>query len=319
MRLKLIRFIVLLLERITAHFVSIHLRPWNFSKHVLKSDYNSYGKYQSEWCILMQGPIITKNSFTLQTILLYRYVYPNARIILSTWKDEAKKLDSNKLHELKVDVLLLTKPDYVGISNINLQLISTIAGINFASDQRVKYVLKTRTDQRVCKSLDFLGYMRNLQTNFPIANDKMENRLIVASTNSFKSRLYGVTDMYMFGSISDMKLFWNIPLEQESETLHEVKTDPVYFISNKQAEGYLVNHFFKSIDFSPSWSMEDSHYFLSQFFCIVDKEQLDLFWFKYERFIESFAFFRKNDAKNWERFEFSDWLKAYLLYLKISK
>jgi hypothetical protein len=317
MQVKLIRFIVLLLERITAHFVSIHLRPWKFSKHVLKSDYDSYGKYQSEWCILLQGPIITKNSFTLQTILLYRFVYPNAKIILSTWKDEAKKLDKNKLNDLKVDVLLNTKPDNVGISNINLQLVSTIAGINFASDQGVKYVLKTRTDQRVCKSLDFLGHMRNLQTNFPISNDKMENRLIVASTNSFKSRLYGVTDMYMFGSISDMKLFWQIPTEQKSETLHEVKTDPVYFISNKQAEGYLVNHFFNSIDFSPSWSVENSHYFLSQFFCIVDKEQLDLFWLKYERFIESFFFVGKNDAKNWERFEFVDWLKAYILYRKI--
>jgi hypothetical protein len=161
--------------------------------------------------------------------------------------------------------------------------------------------------------------MHNLQINFPISNDKIENRLIIASTNSFKSRLYGVTDMYMFGNISDMKLFWQIPTEQKSETLPQVNTDPVYFISNRQAEGYLVNYFFESIGFSPSWSSEDSHYFLAQFFCVVDKEQLDLFWLKYERFIESFAFFRQNDARNWERFEFADWLKANILYRKIEK
>ena len=319
MQVKLIRFIVLLLEWITVHFISIHLRPRKFSKRVLKSDYESYGKYKSEWCILLQGPIISKHSFTLQTLVLYRYVYPNARIILSTWREELKKLDQNKLVELKVDLLLNTKPEYVGVSNINLQLVSTSAGLNFASDYGVKYVLKTRTDQRVCKSLDFFGHMHNLQINFPISNDKMENRLIIASTNSFKSRLYGVTDMYMFGNISDMKLFWQIPPEEKSEMLPQVNTDPVYFISNRQAEGYLVNHFFESIGFSPSWASEDSHYFLAQFFCVVDKEQLDLFWLKYERFIESFAFFRQNDAKNWERFEFADWLKAYILYRKIEK
>ena len=210
MQLKLIRFIVLLLERVTAHFISIHLRPRKFSKRVLKSDYDSYGKYQSEWCILLQGPIITKNSFTLQTILLYRYVYPNARIILSTWKDETKKLDKNKLHDLKVDVLLNSKPEYVGISNINLQLESTVAGLNFASDNGVKYVIKTRTDQRVCKSLDFFGHLRKLQLNFPPSTEKIANRLIIASTNSFKSRLYGITDMFMFGGISEMKLYWKI-------------------------------------------------------------------------------------------------------------
>jgi hypothetical protein len=316
MQLKLIRFIVLLLEWITVHFISIHLRQRKFSMHVLKTDYESYGRYKSEWCILLQGPIITKHSFTLQTLVLYRYVYPNARIILSTWHEELKKLDQNKLKDLKIDLLLNTKPDYVGISNINLQLVSTSAGLNFAYDHEVKYVLKTRTDQRVCKSLDFLGHMRNLQLNFPPTSNKIENRLIIASTNSFKSRLYGITDMFMFGAISEMKLFWEIPHELESEVIRELNTDPIYFISNRLAEGYLINHFFESVGFSPRWCKEDSHYFFAQFFCLVDKEQLDLFWYKYERFIDSFQYFRKNDAKNWERFEFSDWLKAYIKYNK---
>lgn len=316
MRLKFIRFIVLCLEWITAHFISISLRAHIFSNVVLKTDYESFDKYNSDWCILLQGPIIIKHSFTQETIILYRHLYPNARIILSTWQDELNKLDQKKLKDLKVDLLLNTKPAYSGISNINLQLGSTIPGLNFAYDKGVKFLLKTRTDQRVCKSIDFLGYMRNLQTNFPVNCDKMENRLIVASTNSFKSRLYGVTDMFMFGSISDMKLYWQIPFELETAVVQKLNIDPVFFISNRQAEGYLINQFFEAIGFSPEWSGEDSNYFFSKFFCLVDKEQLDLFWFKYERFIESFSFFRKNDAKNWVRFEFSDWLKAYIKYFK---
>lgn len=319
MQLKIIRFAILLLERLTAHFISSNFRPKIISKRILNANFESYGKYESDWCILIQGPIITKFDFTLNTIILYRHIYPNARIILSTWVNEKGKIQEKILKGLRVNVLFNKKPDYSGISNINLQLVSTNAGLNFASDSGSIYVLKTRTDQRVCKSIDFLGHMHNLQINFPIKSNSIENRLIVSSINSFKSRLYGITDMFMFGNISDMKLFWQVPNECINNSDTHLNQDPVYFISNKQAEGYLVTHFFNSSGFSPTWSSKDSQLFLSTYFCIVDKEQLDLFWLKYERFIETSSFHRKKDAKNWERFEFSDWLKAYISYRDIEK
>jgi hypothetical protein len=108
-----------------------------------------------------------------------------------------------------------------------------------------------------------------------------------------------------------MQLYWNIPLESEFQQNVSLNADPVYFIANKQAEGYLVNHFFEALGFTPQWTLADSDLFIANFFCVVDKEQLDLFWLKYERFIETISFHRKNDAQNWERFEFTDWLKAF--------
>jgi hypothetical protein len=248
--------------------------------------------------------------------MFYRQLYPNVRIILSTWIDEKTKINEDRLKDLSVDSLFNEIPTYRGVSNINLQLVSTQSGIKLASDLGVKYILKTRTDQRVCKSIDFLGHMQNLQQNFPMAHDVLSSRLVIASTNSFKSRLYGITDMFMFGQMTDMQLYWKIPLESEFQPNVPLNADPVYFIANKQAEGYLVNHFFESLSFIPQWTFEDSQLFVANFFCVVDKEQLDLFWLKYERFIETISFHRKNDAQNWERFEFVDWLKAFYIYGK---
>jgi hypothetical protein len=316
MQLKIIRLFVLILEHITKHFVSLNLRPKQFKVETYPKFYDSYLAYANDWCILVQGPIVNDHDFTMNTIMFYRHLYPNVSIILSSWIGEKSKIDENRLKDLGVYFLFNEMPTYRGISNINLQLVSTQKGLKFASDLGVKYILKTRTDQRVCKTIDFLGHMQNLQLNFPLAHGVLSSRLVIASTNSFKSRFYGITDMFMFGQMADMQLYWEIPLESEFQQNVPLNSDPVYFIANKQAEGYLVNHFFEALRFTPQWTLEDSQFFIANFFCVVDKEQLDLFWLKYERFIETISFHRKNDAQNWQRFEFADWLKSFHLYGK---
>ena len=47
---------------------------------------------ESDCAIIIQGPVITKNKFTLETVKLYLKLHPNAYIILSTWDDTSKEV-----------------------------------------------------------------------------------------------------------------------------------------------------------------------------------------------------------------------------------
>ena len=77
---------------------------------------------------MLQGPVITTHDYTLETIKIYKKIFPKSHIILSTWQDEnteyLKKINSD-------DCIIIQnkKPDFSGSSNINLQIASSNAGI----------------------------------------------------------------------------------------------------------------------------------------------------------------------------------------------
>ena len=210
------------------------------------------------------------------------------------------------LDEMNIILVQNEPPLFAGLSNVNLQITSTVGGIRRADDGQTKYVLKTRTDQRCYKPFDFLSYMRFLQEKFPLAvNECLMRRLIIVSLDSLKNRLYGVTDFFMFGNIADMKKYWDLPLD--TNTFPGGILPPEMMIQSKVAEGYLVNNFFATTGFKPDWTVDNSNFFFSRFFCIIDKEQIDLFWFKYNRYFESISDHELEEYKIWQRREFADW------------
>ena len=61
---------------------------------VLCSKYYSFHKDRSDdTAIMLQGPIVKENDFTYETIKLYQNNFPNAKIILSTWRNESIRSD----------------------------------------------------------------------------------------------------------------------------------------------------------------------------------------------------------------------------------
>ena len=98
--------------------------------------------------IVMQGPIDHKSDFTKKTVLHYLNTYKSTNLILSTWEHEnidvfAGVLE-NPMFESRFTIIQSQKPEYVGINNINLQIVSTQAGIRHAAKNPTKYLLKTR-------------------------------------------------------------------------------------------------------------------------------------------------------------------------------
>ena len=126
--------------------------------------------------IVIQGPIEYKDNYTITTAQLYRQWYPNAPIIISTWKNEPT--DEFREECKKIGVVLLENelPERVG-DTVNYQLESSRQGVEYAKkNTSVKFALKCRTDQRINRS-DFLMYFKNLLKAFPPNGDKINERI----------------------------------------------------------------------------------------------------------------------------------------------
>ena len=159
--------------------------------------------------IVMQGPIEYKDNYTITTAKLYREWYPNAPLIISTWKNES----TNEFREecKKIGVVLLENdlPSEKGVNNVNYQLESSLKGVEYATkNTSVKYALKCRTDWRLNRS-DFLIYFKNLLRAFPPNGDKLNARIIVLETDIWIP--FSIPDYLYFGEITDMNKLFSIP------------------------------------------------------------------------------------------------------------
>ena len=198
-------------------FFTFHLRP-KYAYDVKNSVYSS--KYLSNIAIIIQGPIQLKENFTLETIKLYKIIYPEAKVILSTWRGENEK-SILKAKEYGAEVILNKKPNDYGYGqkassyNLNLQLISTKEGISLAKKLNYKYSIKTRTDMRLYKP-NIFGFFISMMNLFPLENAKLQDkRIFVSSIATCKYRIYGLTDVLMFGKTKDMLNYWNVDFYEE--------------------------------------------------------------------------------------------------------
>ena len=226
--------------------------------------------------IILQGPVLKKDSFTLNTVAALKDSYPNVQLILSTWDDEG----TDEFNDLNITVVKSPKPSFFGLGNINLQLASTQAGLQ-SLDKRAIYVLKMRTDQRFDTDRDFIAYFKNLMSLFPVAKDIcVSSRMIAQGLQFHPAVKYPVSDFFMFGSREDVSLYWDIP--------HDNKKEPAFidvtqdnFMKAQVSEGYLLHHFFETVAYEPEWSWECSEKFMTDYFCIIDQHAIGKFWYKY--------------------------------------
>ena len=84
------------------------------------------------------------------------------------------------------------------------------------------HVVKTRSDQRAYNP-SLLSYLYNLLQVFPVnAGEKIQkSRIIGTSLNTFKHRIYGLSDMFLFGEIDDLLLYWDSSIIKNNILRHE--------------------------------------------------------------------------------------------------
>lgn len=302
---KLLFFKLDLAERIIGRFISYSLRPKRSSQIDTWSDVL---KKEPRTAIVIQGPLLTKDNFTLETVRLYKKHYKNSLIILSTWKSE----DTHKIEDFKkegVKIILSDEPSSRGPRNINKQIVSSFKGIEYAKEHGVEYVLKTRTDQRMY-AVNALEFLVNLLATFPITTgNQQKKRIISASLATLKYRPYGVSDMFVFGDINDMLTYWNPPLDTR-----EISFGATYtirdFMKSAICEIYLSTNFLKQVGREVTWTLKDSLSAYADHFIIVDHQSLDLYWHKYDHHQEQ-RFMSYDTIKNDRLLTFADWFNLY--------
>lgn len=282
--------------------VTFHERP-NYARQIgTVSD----PMRDTERCaIVLQGPIRHEEQFTLNTVQLYRQHFPLAKVVVSTWNSE----DSGALDALRnagAVVLTSALPEVRGPTNVNCQIVSTHTGMAWCRDNGMAYVVKSRTDQRFYAP-NAVDYLRTLLDAFPARPGfSQKARIIGISLDTFKYRLYGLGDHLQFGTTTDMDLFWNVDLDLRPFN------DPVNPTWNQASlrnvvETYLVTEFLKKIRRKVAWTLEDSLAVYADHFCVIDKEDIDLFWPKYEAHKEH-RMLTYDAVRNTQELTFRDWL-----------
>ena len=298
------------LQNSTKTFIAYHQRPQRTSSILTSSQLEPR---LPKLAIIIQGPIITANEFTYETTKLYKQHFPNAIVILSTWSQE-KQILISLFENLGIHILLNKKPDYAGVSNINLQIVSSKSGIKKAKELGVEYVIKTRTDQRIYAP-NVESFLFKIISTFPLEPSvvKQKKRIVGLSLNTFKYRMYGLSDMFTYGHIDDMLLFWNIPLDLRAfdiKVIEKANKSLRCFAQWRICEVFLTTEFLKNVDFKLEWTLEDSWKAFSNHFCVIDKESLDLYWGKYGFLEDRWKKYDKN-INVFEELNFREWLNLY--------
>ena len=206
--------------------------------------------------IVIQGQVIP--TLTFRICERYKSLYPNANIVVSTWKNQQTG-DLEKIQQLGIYLIENEIPGFSGPGNINLQIASTKAGIEFCKEKNSDYILKNRSDTWLSSDY-FLEYLSYMHETFASA----DNKIIVPSYNSFLFRLYSPTDQIQFGKLDILQTYWDCHLVDE-------ETKDFRF-----AESYLLRSYLNSNKRIIKDTIEDSLSVYRDYFVIAENSELGL-------------------------------------------
>ena len=296
-----------LIYRLKNYYLSIHLRP-KFSKDFKNENYIL--KNDSDYCVIIQGPIKNIENFVKETILIYLKIFPNTNIIISTWSSNKEIINLEKKYKnIKVIINQVPNNENFGkYRNTDFQILSTYNGIIAAKSLGAKYILKTRTDWRIYKN-NTLNYLYSLLNQFPPNNKIQQKRILVTSMTTCKYRIYGVTDTLQFGHIDDLLIYWNSKNYYESLKLMKIDINkPIINDTPVISEIFLCSRYLNALGHHLKWTLKDYWNFLKDYFCVIDADSLDLIWNKYDDSIFEKRYYRSYATKSSRCIEFSDWI-----------
>ena len=287
------------------NYLTFHLRP----KKAENFNLESTCKIDEKIAVIIQGPIQEKFDFLKNTLKIYKKIFKNSIIIISTWKSE----DIEKINTLKdenIYILFNDEPEK-SQSNIDHQIFSTNIALKFAINHNAKYSIKTRADVRLNKS-NLETFFISLIKTFPVkSNSLIKSRIVVPSLITFKFRIFSLSDIVMFGETNDLLQYFDIELFRDG--LKKFDLDEKKLLKNETpvvAEIFLCARFINKLDNSISWNLESWWDSLKNYFCIIDNSSLDLFWHKYDWNYE-YRYIRTYSDKFARAIDFQDWLSLY--------
>ena len=287
------------------NYLTYHLRP----KKAENFNLESTCKIDEKIAVIIQGPIQEKFDFLKNTLEIYKKIFKNSIIIISTWKSE----DIEKINTLKdkdIYILFNDEPEK-SQSNIDHQIFSTNMALKLAINHNAKYSIKTRADVRLNKS-NLETFFISLIKTFPVkTNSLIKSRIVVPSLITFKFRIFSLSDIVMFGETNDLLQYFDLELFRDG--LKKFDLNEKKLLKNETpvvAEIFLCARFMNKLDNSINWNLENWWDSLKNYFCIIDNSSLDLFWHKYDWNYE-YRYIRTYSDKFARAIDFQDWLSLY--------
>lgn len=269
---------------------------------------------RSDTAIVVQGPVRwfdelsrqVSTEFTLETLRQYRLNFPNAPIILSTWDDDCSADVHSWCRQWGIDLLAQKPPQNSGISNTNLQMASSALGVLHAKSLGASFTLKTRTDQRIGNNR-FLDLLHAALRVFPPVEGTVlqDQRIVALSFNTFLYRLYGVTDMFTFGTTRDVATYWSGRHDPRPPTWAASARTPREYATMRVCEVDFCANFLESTGWDLQWSLTDYWDALRKRFIVLDASSVDFLWPKYSRLEERWSMYR---GYYYEEVSFASWL-----------
>ena len=301
----------------TKSFFSYRVRPKTADAIPVLENKSTHEKC----AIILQGPIMAENNFTLETVKLYRTFYPDAIILVSTWVDEPEeRIDT--LRAAGAEVVQSVKPKFSGRGNINFQLVSAKAGLLKARELGAVYLCKTRTDQRIYHP-NILEFFINLIGNFSIDRDAFsieQKARIICLSMEYGNMFYPffMSDFLYFGLVDDICKLFDGELDQRKNV-----EKPKGYSRKEAAEQNLVAEIQIIRDYinrnggDNTCSVKNYWNFIKSDLICINKDEIGLYWPKYGgQYCENtrngyfYTTEKKEELKcyNWD---FINWLNLY--------
>lgn len=261
--------------------------------------------------IVLQGPLLYQDDFTLETVKMYRKLYPETYLVLSTWQGE-NEVVINAIRNIGVDVIQSEKPNHPlrGHAFNNFQIVSSQTGIDRAIQEGCKYIMKTRTDQRMYGDGN-ISFFLDMMTIYPLTiKAPAKGRLVATSLGTFSNRLYNVSDMLIFGYAEDVAAYFNCPMDERPHQEIVQGNDLIEYSENRPGEIYFSTHYLEHNDWKLKWTITDSLQCFKEMFIIVDAEMLDLFWPKYTKREYRWRKYKPEESPL-DQLTFKKWLEIY--------
>ena len=138
--------------------------------------------------ILLQGAI---SDWTEKAVNIYKKNFPEAQILVSTWKDQ-------NIEHLSCDVIQLEPPKQTSPfqSTINHQIIGTLEGLK-KMDKEI--IMKCRTDQ----------YINNKDILKIFEKSCSKNQIMISNFITFENIDYWASDLCQIASKKNLLDYWN--------------------------------------------------------------------------------------------------------------
>ena len=232
---------------------------------------NKKQEFEMRTAIVIQGPIVAKEDFTLNTIKLYHHYFPLAKIIVSVWEDDENVSNLGDISGYNAEIVFAAKPICRGYQGVNLQLATSYAGIFRAKQLGCDYAFKTRSDMRYY-SADMIALMQWYIQEFPLRKKDVpqKERLVI-----FPPRYdycFFFCDFFMFGHVDDMMNYWDINRSFSDDYTGE-SAETMLAIRYAQFIGKDIENSLQNI--------KEYAQVVFDYFAVVDDKMLFYVWNKY--------------------------------------